>query len=156
MRWHWNSWVYWCLQHPFLYAYLVAGASMPISTYTLIIEGELTDLNTFNRASYQSRWNANSIKKTETEKVARLAKSQLKPLNPPIYIEYRFYVKDRRKDPDNIVFARKFINDGLVDAGIIPNDGWKEIDGWNDVWLVDKENPRVEVIIKEVKSLPNK
>lgn len=55
-----------------------------------------------------------------------------------------------RRDPDNIAAAVKFIWDGLVEAGVIPNDGWKENGGWSNHFEVDKDNPRIEVVIKEV------
>jgi len=38
-----------------------------------------------------------------------------------------FSEKNRRRDPDNILGAVKFIMDGLVAAGVIENDGWKHV-----------------------------
>ena len=61
-----------------------------------------------------------------------------------------WYCKDRRKDKDGILAGLKFIFDGLVEAKIIPNDGWKEIGDVTHKFEVDKERPRVEVNILEV------
>ena len=36
----------------------------------------------------------------------------------------------------------------MQEAGLIVNDGWKEIDGFEDEFEVDKENARVEIEIK--------
>jgi Holliday junction resolvase RusA-like endonuclease len=44
-----------------------------------------------------------------------------------IAVTCRWYCKDKRRDPDNIGSAVKYILDGLVSAKIIPNDGWRQI-----------------------------
>src|SRR5690554_3458067 len=67
-----------------------------------------------------------------------------------VFLEITWYAKDKRKDPDNIAAAVKFIWDGLVLAGVIPNDGWNENGGWINKFEVDKDNPRIEVVIREV------
>ena len=67
--------------------------------------------------------------------------------NYPVEIVYRWYSRDNRKDIDNVAFAKKFINDGLVKAGVIQNDSRKFIKGFKDEFYIDKENPRVEVQI---------
>lgn len=38
---------------------------------------------------------------------------------------------------------------GLVDNGILKNDGWKEIGDVKHIFEVSKENPRIEVILHE-------
>ena len=58
-------------------------------------------------------------------------------------------MQNKRKDKDNIAFAKKFILDGMIQAKLIQNDGWKEISGFTDEFHVDKNNPRVEVTIYE-------
>ena len=64
---------------------------------------------------------------------------------------YRWYEKDRRRDPDNISsFGRKVFLDALVTCGVIKNDGWRNIVGFSDEFYVDPGNPRIEVEIQEV------
>ena len=59
-----------------------------------------------------------------------------------------YYFPNRiRRDPDN--YSGKFINDGLVKAGVLKDDSF------NNIHLVlkgdyDKENPRTEILIEEV------
>lgn len=60
-----------------------------------------------------------------------------------MYIRYRWIEKDRRRDKDNISFAKKFIQDALIDAQILPDDGWKWIEGFEDHFAVDRKNPRM-------------
>jgi hypothetical protein len=63
-------------------------------------------------------------------------------------IGFTWYEKDRRRDPDNISGAgKKPILDGLVRAGVLPNDGWSVIEGLSDLFSVDRSYPRVEVTI---------
>ncbi len=49
------------------------------------------------------------------------------------------------KDADNIAFAKKFVLDGFMKAGILGNDNRKHITGFQDEFAVDKRNPRVEI-----------
>lgn len=62
---------------------------------------------------------------------------------------FRWYEKDRRRDKDNVAMAKKFILDSLQEMDIIRNDGWKEIIGFVDEFFIDKENPRIEVLLYE-------
>lgn len=67
-----------------------------------------------------------------------------------IDLDITWYCKNKRKDKDNIAAGIKFILDGLVKAGTIENDGWKQVNNFSHSFKVDKDNPRVEVEIKEV------
>ena len=69
----------------------------------------------------------------------------------PVYMEYRWYEKNKKRDLDNISsYGRKVIQDSLVYAHVLKNDGWKEITGFSDEFYVDAANPRIEVLIREV------
>ena len=117
-------------------------------TQTLIIDGELTDLNTYINAERRNRFIAAKIKKEETYKVKSLSRT-LKQIFAPVEVEIHWYSKNIRKDPDNICYAKKYVMDGLVEAGVLANDGQKQIVGFRDKFFVDKLNPRVEVTLRE-------
>jgi len=104
------------------------------------------DLNSYIRAERANKYYSAKIKKEQTEMVGWIAKG-LK-LTPPLHITFNWFCKNKRKDPDNIAFAKKFILDGLVMVGVLTNDGWGEIAGFTDVFKVDKKNPRVEIHFK--------
>lgn len=72
-------------------------------------------------------------------------------LNTPLEIYYKFFCKDKRHDRMNIAsgFEKSFA-DSLQKVGMLNNDGWNEIVGVYFDWDIDKNNPRVEVIIREV------
>lgn len=116
---------------------------------SLTITGELTDLNAYIKAMNSNRFAGNGIKQYETDRVVMEANKQRVPSidTYPVHIVYRWYPKDRKKDVDNIVFGKKFINDGLVRAGVLENDSQKYLSGMSDFIEVDRNKPRVEVEI---------
>lgn len=115
-----------------------------------VIPGEFTDLNTYVNAERSNRYGAAKIKADETERVAWEVKGR-KPIKGRNFYRFTWYCKDKRKDPDGIVgMATKFILDGFIQAGLLENDGWKQIAGFNHSFKVDKENPRVEVVVLRV------
>lgn len=108
-------------------------------------------LNDYLAAEHHNMYKAAAIKKEYTELVAMLFRSAPKGLDN-VNIRFQWYEKDRRRDPDNICFARKFILDGLVAAGVISGDGWKYLNTpkpFDDVFIVDAANPRVVVTVTE-------
>ena len=123
-------------------------------TYKIVIPGELPDLNTIIAESKKGRgkWQPyNEMKQEYTNIVAWIAKSEIKKQLKKIDLEITWICKNRRKDKDNISGGgTKFILDGLVAAGVIENDGWKQIGDINHKFKVDKHNPRIEVEIREV------
>ena len=121
-----------------------------MSDVIIVIPGELPDLNTIIDESKKHWAEYNRMKKEYTEMVAWLAKGKGK--FKKINLDITWVCKDRRKDKDNIMAGGlKMILDGLVVAGVIKNDGWSEIGSINNHFEVDKDNPRVEVCITEVK-----
>lgn len=114
---------------------------------TIVIPGELPDLNTIIDESKRHWASYSTMKKENTEMVAWLAKGKGK--FKKIDLEIIWYCKNKRKDKDNISVGQKFILDGLVQAGVIKNDGWKQIGNIDHRWAIDRDNPRVEVILKE-------
>jgi len=116
----------------------------------IIIPGELTDLNTYINAERSNRFAGAKLKATNTDTVIWCAK-QIKVLQPleNVRLTISWYCKNKKKDKDNISFAKKFIWDGLAKAGIIKNDGWNNITGFEDKFYIDTINPRIEVEIWE-------
>jgi hypothetical protein len=83
----------------------------------------LTNLNKFISANNNNRYAAASIKRNETELVAWKCREQNAPKLKKLHsLEFIWRCKDKRQDKDNICFAKKFILDGMVMAGVIPND----------------------------------
>ena len=62
-----------------------------------------------------------------------------------IGITFVWYEKDKRRDKDNIAFAKKFILDQMQTMQIISGDGWRQIAFLQDEFRVDRQNPGVEI-----------
>jgi len=79
---------------------------------------------------------------------------ELPTLTPPIRCNYTVFRKDRRDyDVNNVCsIADKFFMDALVERGKIPDDNQRYYLGFGETnhGGVDKENPRIEVEIKEI------
>lgn len=89
------------------------------------------------------------LKRQWTENVWAHAKSARMPAFPGrVVIEFQWFEKDRRRDPDNVAAGgRKLILDGLVKAGVLRGDGWKFVQSWTDRFDVAPERPGVAIVI---------
>ena len=117
--------------------------------YSITIPGELPSMNEIVDASKLHYMEYSNMKKENTELVAWIAKSKINKELKKIDLDIIWYCKNRMKDKDNIAAGVKFILDGLVVAEVIKGDGWKHIGDINHSFKVDKDNPRVEVVIRE-------
>ena len=118
--------------------------------YKFTIPGRLPSMNEIVSASKSHYMQYATMKKDNTNLVSMIAKSSVKRQLDKIDIEINWICKNRRMDKDNIIAGTKFILDGLVNAGIIKNDGWSEIGDINHKFDVDKKDPRIEVKLKEI------
>lgn len=124
----------------------------------LIIPGELPGLNEIIAESKKGRgrWQPyNDMKQEHTEKVAWIARSKIKRELGKVDLNIIWHCENRRRDKDNIMAGTKFILDGLVMAGTIKNDGWRHVGNISHGFVVDKSNPRVEVLLTEIKEVEN-
>lgn len=108
----------------------------------------MTDLNTYIDAERTHRQLGAKLKKAETVRVfVSCVEQKIKRVKHIDIIRFSWFCKDKRKDKDNVAFAKKFILDGMMMAKVIKNDGWNDIDGFVDIFAIDNKNPRVEVEI---------
>lgn len=123
-----------------------------ITKVTFVIEGRLAGLNEYTascRTVNGKYFKGNTVKQREQKRVCVAAREALKGIQfeHPVQVDFRWYEENKKRDLDNICFAKKFILDGLVDAGVLKGDSQKYVRGLRDCFLVDKEHPRVEVVI---------
>lgn len=119
----------------------------------LVINGTLPGLNEIIDASRANYRLGNALKQQAQNAVMWHIKRQLRgvKMDKPVILRYTFYEPNRRRDKDNIASgAHKVIQDALVKSGVLKNDGWKDIEGFEDSFDVDKQNPRIVVTIEEV------
>lgn len=121
-----------------------------MACYRLIIHGRLPGLNEYIDAERRNRYLGAKVKSDAERAIRAEIAAQLRhvKIRQPVRMLYRWYESSRRRDKSNVcAYGRKVIEDALVGAGVLENDGWGEIDGFVDRFFVDGENPRVEVFL---------
>lgn len=121
--------------------------------YLLIIHGTLPNFNDYISAERTNRHKGAKMKADSGNIVAVAIRQYMMgvKIDKPVFMEYLWVEPNMRRDKDNISsFGRKVIQDALVNAAVLKGDGWKHVVGFSDRFEVDKENPRIEVRIKEV------
>lgn len=114
---------------------------------TFEIPGRFCSLNDFLDMSYHER---NDAKARYDNLVAMSAKvARIKPYRNRIRYHVLWVEQNHRRDLDNVAFGKKFVQDGLIKAGIIRNDTSHEIAGFSDDFAYDSKNPRIVVTIEE-------
>lgn len=88
------------------------------------------------------------MKRAETRRVASTA-DWIEPFTAPVRVSFLWVESSRRRDLDNIFFAKKFILDGLVAARVLEDDDARHVVALHDEIAYDSANPRVEVVIEE-------
>lgn len=121
--------------------------------YKLIISGTLNNLNDYIAAERTNRHKGAKMK-ADNGNIVSVAISQCMRgvrIEKPVFMEYLWVEPNRRRDKDNISsFGRKVIQDALVNTGVLKDDGWKHVAGFSDRFEIDRENPRIEILIKEI------
>ena len=118
--------------------------------YKFTIPGELPTLNEIIAASKKGRggYQPYAEMKRENDLLVALSARSVKRSFEKIDLKITWCCKNKRKDKDNIMAGTKFILDGVVQAGLIPNDGWGQIGMISHKFTVSKP-PRVEVELWE-------
>jgi Holliday junction resolvase RusA-like endonuclease len=88
------------------------------------------------------------MKKNHEEKICWIIKKL--PQFDKVKIRITWYEPNAMRDPDGIIAGLKFIMDSLVKMKVIPNDSQKYIKGIENIFDIDRDNPRIEVEIEQV------
>ena len=112
----------------------------------LIIRAKMPNLNDVIAASKRHWSYYSKEKKRWTDVAAFEAKAQgLYKMRLPVWVRTTYFMKTRRGDPDNVRVAIKYILDGLVQAGVLEDDSQRWIVGFQDLYDLDRDDPRIEV-----------
>lgn len=120
---------------------------------TFEIPGRLMGLNEWNnicKGSYGKQRSAAKKREIEDDIIWCIKAGHVKPAKRKVFIHITWIEPNMKRDPDNIRFAAKFILDAMQKAGVIENDNQKHIDGIEDIFRLNRENPRIVVEIEEV------
>jgi Holliday junction resolvase RusA-like endonuclease len=125
--------------------------------YSVIIYGELKGMNELlNGRFFDPRTHKykNPVKqRNDYLCIAAIRKSTVAnvQITKPVILHYKFFAKDKKHDRFNLFSAiDKSFEDALQKAGVLRNDGWDDVLNATHEFYIDRENPRVEVVIEEV------
>lgn len=78
---------------------------------------EVRRMHHYEQARHKRHWEAVTIKEVKAQ--------GLQAVSGPVVVTYQFHFTDRRRrDPDGYAYSAKAIQDGLVQAGILPDDNF--------------------------------
>lgn len=120
-------------------------------TYTANIPIKLPGLNEYTAKNRANRHVGAKLKKDTENSIIPHLKS-LPKFTTPVRISFVWYEENKRRDLDNIAFAKKFILDALVKSGRLINDNQKYVQGFEDKFVYDSEFKGVILQIQEVKT----
>lgn len=117
---------------------------------TFEIDYKFATLNDYTNANRGNKYGGAAIKKQNTNAVSAQIVSP-KKMEVPVIATFNWKYSTRH-DFDNIAFAKKFVLDGLVDAGVLENDNqsWVKGFGGDAFEKVEKGSEGVVVILEPV------
>jgi crossover junction endodeoxyribonuclease RusA len=115
----------------------------------LIIKGIPPNLNKwrnmhhFTEAKQKKEWEEVVLLETLAQKI-----KPSKPIKKAITTYTYYFATKHRHDPSN--YSPKWLEDGLVKAGVLEDDSFDHVELKIAFGGVDKHNPRVEITIEEI------
>lgn len=94
-----------------------------------VIKAKLPSLNDYTDACRNSRYKGAQMKKDAEQLICAYIKisKTVCPVDTPVEVHFEWHEANKRRDLDNIAFAKKFILDSLQKCKIIPNDSQKYV-----------------------------
>ena len=114
----------------------------------IVIDHQFPTLNEYIKIERGNKYAAADVKSRETAVVKHFCIGK-RQMAYPIKITFIWHLINRRKDLDNVAFAKKFILDGLVKAGVLKNDNLNHIIAFEDKVIFDKKE-YVELEIEQI------
>ena len=113
----------------------------------LVVPGALPTLNEYIRAERGNRFAAANLKKQTQEHIKLVLWAQARRLHydRPVDLRFVWTVKNKRKDKDNIAFAKKFVLDALVEMEVLNDDGWDDINTITDEFRIGEEKTEIYI-----------
>jgi Holliday junction resolvase RusA-like endonuclease len=123
-----------------------------IMKYKFEITKRLIGLNEYTNTNRYNKYAGAKQKKEEQDYIKYCILKQLGKIKieKPVIGQFTWIEENKRRDLDNICFAKKFILDSLVELGILKDDNRKIVSGFIDKFeYSDKSKVIVELIEKE-------
>lgn len=105
---------------------------------------KLPSLNDYVYACRANKYTGYRMKKGVEAKIMRYI-NKLPLFEKPIKIDFIWIEENKRRDLDNVAFAKKFILDALVKAGKLKDDNRRCVTAFSDSFMYDKD---AKIILK--------
>jgi Holliday junction resolvase RusA-like endonuclease len=109
---------------------------------------KLPSLNEYTRICRTNPYKAAKFKKNLEDDIGMFI-AKLPRIEKPVQIHFHWVEGNKRRDLDNVCFAKKFILDAMVKHGKLKDDNRKCVTAFTDTFSYDKES-RVILEIEEV------
>lgn len=116
--------------------------------YSFRIEGKLPSANDYIKLCRGNRYGGNKMV-SDTEKYIALFIKKIPHIDRPVILHFKWYEKNRKRDVDNVAFAKKFIIDTLVKTKKLTDDSSKYVIGFTDRFFYNG-TAHVDVDIEEI------
>ena len=102
--------------------------------YKFEINKRLMGVNEYTKYNRTNKYAGAEAKKKEQQYIINCIKQQLGniKIDKPVIGHFTWIEENKRRDLDNICFAKKFILDALVQAGVLRDDNRKIVTNFTD------------------------
>lgn len=104
----------------------------------ILIDMKLPSLNEYVRACRANRYEASKYKK-DIERDISIFLARLPQFERPVKIHFHWIEDSKRRDLDNVAFAKKFILDALVKSGKLKDDNRRYVTAFTDTFSYGKK-----------------
>lgn len=104
---------------------------------TLIIPTRLESLNDMIHAMNSNKYAGANIKNRAQRKIQSITTMTCETLPEDGWWYFEWHEFNKRRDPDNVASARKYIFDAFQEMHLIENDNWKYVKGFHDEFFDD-------------------
>ncbi len=119
--------------------------------YRFVINKRLMGLNEYTKYNRTNKYAGAVAKKKEQQYIINCITQQLEniKIDKPVVGHFTWIEENKRRDLDNICFAKKFILDALVQAQILKDDNRKIVTNFTDSFEYE-DTSKVIVELEEV------
>lgn len=116
---------------------------------SLKIPFRLPSLNEYINKCRSNRYGGANFKRSIENNIILILNTRHFLIASPVHITFVWHEPNKKRDKDNVAFAKKFILDAMQKAGRLKNDNNQFVSGFTDKFVYDSTEG-VEIFIEEV------